>query len=92
MAIKIKIRITDKWLLTSDSMNFIINEVSKPTKGKNAGKEHIKAVAFYPTLPQAIEGLLIKNMAESTAQDLKTLRNEHTAFIEHVRGLLDGRK
>lgn len=82
-----RIKITDKWLLTSDSSNFIINEVTIVQEGKTKGEKKVSAVGFYPTLPQAIEALLTKNMLESTADNLIWLRNEHTAFVDHVKGL-----
>lgn len=87
---KLNIRIDDKFTLTSDTHNFIVNEHWTPAEGKLKGKEQLRAIGFYPTLAQAVSSLLNHKMRDSTAQSLKALRTEQSAFTAHVRALLEG--
>lgn len=82
------IPITDEYVITSDSCNFILNEKMVGQKGKKKGKEYLSAIGFYPTLIQALDAVLTKKMLKSTKRTLNGLIREHTALVGHLRGLL----
>ena len=83
-----KIQITDKIFLSSDSQNFMLCTVKKHTSGKKAGQEYLSPYAYYPDVVQALQGLLRQKMRESTATDLKALVRAHIEFCAYLRELL----
>jgi len=76
--------------MTSDANNVILNEPYIVQSGKDEGKVKLRAYAFYPTVPLAVQGFLDQNMRESSARSLKTLCAQYTALIEGVTKLFDG--
>ncbi len=82
-----KIQLTDKYIMTSDDHNFIINQCWTGKEGKSKGKEMMKAIAFYPTLKRALEGFVEMKLRQSSAQDIQTLLGELRSLSEHLKGL-----
>ena len=82
-----KIKITDKYYLTSDAHNIILNELSIVESGENRGKEHLKAIGFYPSIVQAFDGLLRLKGMRSKARTLEGLVREHNDFLDTIRQL-----
>ena len=83
-----KIPIIDNIVMSSDSLNIILSRELIVEDGKNKGKKYLKAYAFYPTVVQALEGVLNEKMGESKARTLKTLLHEHQQLLTHFRELL----
>lgn len=82
-----KVKITDKYYLTSDAHNIILNELSIVESGENKGKEYLKAIGFYPSIVQAFEGLLRLKGIRSKARTLEGLISEHSELVETIKGL-----
>ena len=83
-----KVPLVGKYVMTSDPHNFILNESSMVKSGKNKGKEHLKAVGFYPTIPQLVEGMISKKMmTASKARTLNGLVREHSGLVADIKSL-----
>ena len=54
----IRIEVGDKWVITSDQYNFILNEKNVAQSGKKAGEEWLDTIGYYPKLNQLINGLI----------------------------------
>ncbi|MFH7829251.1 DUF5405 family protein [Kluyvera chengduensis] len=54
----IHIEIGDKWVITSDQYQFILNEKKVAKSGKKAGEEWLDTIGYYPKINQLINGLL----------------------------------
>ena len=85
-----KIHITDKYIMTSDAHNFILNEVKIGKNGKSKGKIKIEPVGFYAKVSDLLQGLISHHMRSSTTRTLKTFLRELTAFHDDVRKQLKG--
>lgn len=75
----ISIKIGEKWVITSDQHQFILNQIFvRGSEAKNPGEEYMVAVAYYPTIKSLVSGLLNR---ELKASDSKTL-NELLVCVE----------
>lgn len=83
-----KIDLIDNYVLTTDPCNYIINERVTVQTGKNKGKEGLNVIGFYPTLVQALEGLINEKMLHSKAHTLNGLVKEHTELVASFKELL----
>ncbi|ECD9318943.1 hypothetical protein FX348_18420 [Salmonella enterica] len=54
----IRIEIGDKWVITSDQYQFILNEKKVVKSGKKAGEEWLDTIGYYPKINQLISGLV----------------------------------
>lgn len=54
----IYIEVGDRFVVTSDQFQFILQEKKTSVTGKNAGKEWLSTVGYYPRLSQLITGLM----------------------------------
>jgi len=82
-----KIQITDDYVMTSDAHNFILNVVETVQKGKTAGQTRLRAVGFYQSVEDLVEGLISKKMKQSTKRTLKAFLQEHTELVGEIRRL-----
>ncbi|HEI0413203.1 TPA: DUF5405 family protein, partial [Escherichia coli] len=53
----IRIEIGERYVVTSDSFQFILHEKKRAESGKNAGQEWLSVVGYYPKLSQLVSGL-----------------------------------
>ncbi|MEW5560239.1 DUF5405 family protein [Enterobacter asburiae] len=89
----IRIEIGDRYVVTSDPFQFILQEKKTAIAGKNAGKEWLNTVGYYPKLSQLINGLMMHDaltcearcLGELNAQIEKTARECVEAFAANVR-------
>lgn len=79
----IRIEIGDKWVITSDQYQFILNEKKVVKSGKKAGEEWLDTIGYYPKINQLISGLLHHHIQNSTI----TLIQVIAAEIEKVGAL-----
>lgn len=79
----IRIEVSDKWVITSDQFQFILNEKKVIKSGKNAGEEWLDTVGYYPKINQLISGLIHHHIQHSAITSLDAMAAE----IERV-GLL----
>ncbi|MCP5613306.1 DUF5405 family protein, partial [Klebsiella pneumoniae] len=50
----LRIEIGDKWVITSDQYQFILNEKKVVKSGKKAGEEWLDTIGYYPKINQLI--------------------------------------
>lgn len=73
-----KIDIGDKYVLTADQFQFIVQEKKIVKEGKNAGGEYLSLVGYFPKLSQAIAGLIHLDVQMSDVQSLQEME-------QHIR-------
>lgn len=54
----IRIEVGDKWVITSDQYQFILNENKVVKSGNKAGEEWLDTIGYYPKINQLISGLI----------------------------------
>lgn len=89
----IRIEIGDRYVVTSDAFQFILQEKKTAKTGKNAGNEWLDVVGYYPKLSQLVTGLMVHDALTCDARCLGELneRIEQTgrecveAFTANVR-------
>ncbi|AWK42650.1 hypothetical protein GPY51_10835 [Photorhabdus laumondii subsp. laumondii] len=62
----------DKYVITSDEHQFILNEIKINKGGKNIGKERLQTIGYYPRLEQLIKKLIL---LEIRRDDIKSLQD-----------------
>lgn len=72
----INIVIGDKWVVTSDKFQFILNEKKIVKSGKNAGEECLDTIGYYPKISQLISGLIHHHIQQSTVTTLEEMAAE----------------
>ncbi|HEC1651003.1 TPA: DUF5405 family protein [Yersinia enterocolitica] len=70
------IKIGYQYIITSDSLQFILNEVKVSKKGKSEGQERLEPIAYYPTISQLVEGLIKRHVGEAQVNSFASLGNE----------------
>nr|WP_178380932.1 DUF5405 family protein [Serratia fonticola] len=87
----LRIAIGRDWVITSDTFQFILNRKKTVKTGKDAGKEWLDAIGYYPTIPQLVSGLIHQNIRDSDVTNFAELAAEverigllcHAAFVNH---------
>ncbi|EKN5801638.1 DUF5405 family protein [Salmonella enterica subsp. enterica] len=79
----IRIEIGDKWVITSDQYQFILNEKKVVKYGKKTGEEWLDTIGYYPKINQLISGLIHHHIQTTTVTSLV----EMAAEIERVGNL-----
>ncbi|ENV3745820.1 MULTISPECIES: DUF5405 family protein [Enterobacteriaceae] len=72
----INIDIDNKFVITSDQFQFILREKKIAKYGKNAGKEWIDTVGFYPTISKLVSGLVLHNILTGQARQFSDLEKQ----------------
>ena len=54
----LRLEVGDKWVITSDQYQFILNERKVVKSGKKAGEEWLDTIGYYPKINQLISGLI----------------------------------
>lgn len=73
----LNITLTEDFLITSDSYNFILNEVRIcGTESKNPGERYNRIIGYYPTLIDLLKAFLQINIRESNSTSLKEVIEE----------------
>lgn len=70
------IKIGYQYIITSDILQFILNEVKVSQKGKSEGQERLEPIAYYPTISQLVEGLIKRHVGEAQVNSFASLGNE----------------
>lgn len=73
-----KIDIGEKYVLTADQFQFIVQEKKVVKEGKNAGGEYLSLDGYFPKLSQAIAGLIHLDVQMSDVQSLQEME-------QHIR-------
>jgi len=72
----IYIVIDNKFVITSDQFQFILQEKKIAKTGKNAGKEWLDTVGFYPTIGKLVSGLVLHNIFTGEARQFSDLEKQ----------------
>ncbi|MGU3381123.1 DUF5405 family protein [Klebsiella grimontii] len=72
----IRIEIGDKWIITSDQYQFILNEKKVAQSGKKAGEEWLDTIGYYPKINQLISGLIHHHIQQSSITTLDAVAAE----------------
>lgn len=67
------IEIGERYVVTSDPLQFILQEKKTATTGKNTGKPYLNTVGYYPKLEQLIKGLMVHDALTCEARCLAEL-------------------
>lgn len=67
------IQIDDKYLITSDRLNVILNERKVHKTGKDAGVEYCEEISYHPNLASALNKYINLVIAESDCETVKEL-------------------
>ena len=76
----IRIEVGDKWVITSDQYQFILNEKKVVKSGNKTGEEWLDTIGYYPKINQLISGLVHHHIQTATINSL----NEMAAEIEKL--------
>ena len=86
-----QIRLSEDYQLTSDRLQYILQERKVPTKGENIGKEYWDNIGYYNKLQTALEGYVDmrvrtsdKNSVAELITYLKEIKKEVTDMMEGV--------
>lgn len=69
----IRIEIGERYVVTSDSFQFILHEKKRAESGKNAGQEWLAVVGYYPKLSQLVSGLMHHDILTGSAKSFADL-------------------
>lgn len=72
----IHIEIGDKWVITSDQYQFILNEKKVVKSGNKAGEEWLDTIGYYPKIEQLISGLIHHQIQQSTISSIEEMGAE----------------
>ncbi|HEL3495663.1 TPA: DUF5405 family protein [Klebsiella pneumoniae] len=72
----IRIEVGDKWIITSDQYQFILNEKKVAQSGKKAGEEWLDTIGYYPKINQLISRLIHHYIHNSELQTLNDIASE----------------
>lgn len=72
----IRIEVGDKWVITSDQYQFILNEKKIAQSGKKAGEEWLDTIGYYPKINQLISGLLHHHIHSSDIASIEAMAAE----------------
>lgn len=85
------IRINDKYRITSDSANFILEEchIGDKEGSMSFGKEVWKQVGFYQSINGLLNGLLRRTALESDAKTIQGLKDVFDGVHESIDALTE---
>ncbi|MDT7484506.1 DUF5405 family protein [Citrobacter koseri] len=72
----IRIEIGDKWVITSDKYQFILNEKKVVKTGNKAGEEWLDTIGYYPKINQLISGLIHHHIQQTSITALDAMAAE----------------
>ena len=64
----IYIEVGDRFVVTSDKFQFILQEKKTAKSGKSAGKEWLGVIGYYPTISKLVSGLLLHGILTGDAR------------------------
>ncbi|MGM5532524.1 DUF5405 family protein [Mixta calida] len=76
------IEIGDKYVVTADQYQYILNERKIVKEGKNAGGEYQQTIGYYPKISHLVSALLHLVGRTSEVQSLEALEK----YVERVAG------
>jgi len=76
----IRIAVGGSWVITSDSLQFILNKKKMVLSGEKKGQEYLEAIGYYSRIDQLVGGLIHFDIR---ASKVKTI-SELASSIENV--------
>lgn len=75
-----------KYVVTSDSMNIILNECKVTKEGKYVGSTYLKPIKFYSSLGALLRGIieLEINMTDSTVDELQKVTQHIDKVVQQL--------
>ncbi|OCQ53615.1 hypothetical protein Ppb6_01241 [Photorhabdus australis subsp. thailandensis] len=74
----------DKYVITSDEYQFILNEIKINKEGKNIGQERLQTIGYYPRLEQLIKKLILLEIRRSDIKSLQDMRDKINQFATEI--------
>lgn len=81
------IKVNNKYAITSDERNIILNTIHVAESGKRAGKVYYKAISYHGTLKQALAALREHGIKSSDAQSLESLIEDVAKINQEIAAL-----
>ncbi|AIW03542.1 replication initiation protein [Bacillus phage Moonbeam] len=78
------IQLNENYKLTSDQHNVILNRKNKKKEDNPNTEDTYSAIAFYPNLEQACNGLIDKEIRLSEATSIEQLVNDMTKLKDEI--------
>lgn len=72
----VRIQVSDKWVVTSDQYQFILQEKKIAKTGKMAGKEWLDTIGYYPKINQLVSGLIHHHIHASAVDSVEAMAAE----------------
>lgn len=72
----IRIPIGKEFVITSDSLQYILNQKKVAQKGSKAGEEWLDPIAYFPSLNQLVTELVNRHVRNSTVTSIAGLAAE----------------
>lgn len=72
----IRIPIGKEFVITSDSLQYILNQKKIAQKGSKAGEEWLDPIAYFPSLNQLVTELVNRHVRNSTVTSIAGLAAE----------------
>ncbi|WP_449549543.1 DUF5405 family protein [Lelliottia nimipressuralis] len=72
----INIVIDNRFVITSDQYQFILQEKKVTKSGKNAGKEWLDTIGFYPSISKLVSGLVLHHIFTEDARKFSDLEKQ----------------
>lgn len=72
----IHIQVGEKWVITSDQYQFILQEKKIAKTGKMAGKEWLDTIGYYPKISQLVSGLIHHHIHTSVVDSIEEMNAE----------------
>ncbi|WP_423731471.1 DUF5405 family protein [Hafnia paralvei] len=72
----IRIPIGKEFVITSDSLQYILNQKKIAQKGSKAGEEWLDPIAYFPSLNQLVTELLNRHVRNSTVTSIAGIAAE----------------
>lgn len=69
----IRIEVEDSWVITSDSLQFILNKKKVVLSGEKKGQEYLEAVGYYSKIEQLVGGLIHFDIRASKVKTISEL-------------------
>ena len=85
-----RIDIDDKYVITSDSRNFILSKKEIRQTGKHKGEEVLKHFGFYHTLNNLFDAFFELRVKKSTAKSFKELHADVILAKQEIKQLSKG--
>ncbi|WP_449545898.1 DUF5405 family protein [Lelliottia amnigena] len=70
------IEVNNKFVITSDLYQFILQEKKIAKSGKNAGKEWLDTIGFYPSISKLVSGLVLHHIFTGDARQFSDLEKQ----------------